>query len=162
MDECIDYTEETKKYLRNYGKMKVAIQNLGEEIKLRSTILQSESVPISRYGGQMGGNAGGMTGVEAAVYQHDKAEQRLEQLKQEKARYELIVRKVDRALDGLSATGVALVKGHFMKQYTWQELGQQYGYTERWARRRGNRALQAVSFMLFGVNEPPCQLKMRL
>ena len=43
MSEYGDYIRETKRILRNYNKMKVAVLNLTDEIKAQEAILRSVS-----------------------------------------------------------------------------------------------------------------------
>ena len=56
-----DCIKETKRILGQYNKMKVAVQNLAEEIEARCAALQGESVAIARYG-KADGRHGGADG----------------------------------------------------------------------------------------------------
>ena len=62
-----DCIKETKRILGQYNKMKVAVQNLAEEIEARTSALQGESVAIARYGDEPIGGAAELTATEAAA-----------------------------------------------------------------------------------------------
>lgn len=123
-------------------------------------MLQSESVAISHYGGELGGRSGDLNAVEAAADRRTKMKQQLENMKRDQAEIERVIRKIDRALEGLSDADRGLVQGHFIDGYSWRQLGNNAYCTEKWACDKGNKALKEVAFMVFGICIQSRQLKL--
>ena len=118
-----DCIKETKRILGQYNKMKVAVQNLTEEIEARTAALQGESVAIARYGDEPMGGTAELTATEAAAARRMRAAADIEEMQEHKQDMERTLRAV--------------------------------GYTEKWARDKGGRALRDVALMVFGVSEKP-------
>ena len=80
-------------------------------------------------------------------------------MRQEKDELERILRKVDRALEGVSELDCDLVRGHYINGESWQALGDRHFCSEKWARDRGGRALREVAYMVFGIYVGPRQMR---
>lgn len=156
------YIKETKRILRNYNKMKVAVVNLSEEIEALDTALRSESVAIARYGDEPQGGTSELNATEAAANRRIKMGERLAMLRQRKDEIERTLRAVDRALECLSDEDERLIRGRYIDGYAWWQVAQAVGYTERWAQEKGAAVLHAVALMLFGVSTRPVQLKLAI
>ena len=154
-----DCIKETKRILGQYNKMKVAVQNLAEEIEARCAALQGESVAIARYGDEPTGGTAELTATEAAAARRMKTTADIEEMQERKRDMERTLRAVDRALACLSAEDERLVRGRYIDGYAWWQVAREAGYTEKWARDKGGRALRDVALMMFGVSEKPIQLK---
>ena len=154
-----DYIKETKRILGQYNKMKVAVQNLAEEIEAQTAALQGESVAIARYGNEPTGGTAELTATEAAAARRMRAAADIEEMQERKREMERTLRAVDRALACLSAEDERLVRGRYIDGCTWRRVAREAGYTEKWSRDRGGRALRDVALMMFGVSEKPIQLK---
>ena len=154
-----DCIKETKRILGQYNKMKVAVQNLTEEIEARTAALQGESVAISRYGDEPMGGTSELTATEAAAERRMRAAADIAVMRQRKAEMERTLRAVDRALACLAAEDERLVRGRYIDGYAWWRVAREAGYTEKWARERGGKALQDVGLMLFGTIAKPVQLR---
>lgn len=98
-----DCIKETKRILGQYNKMKVAVQNLAEEIEARTAALQGESVAIARYGDEPTGGTAELTATEAAAARRMRAAADIEEMQERKRDMERTLRAVDRALACLSA-----------------------------------------------------------
>ncbi|BEU88687.1 hypothetical protein TAMA11512_21510 [Selenomonas sp. TAMA-11512] len=162
MREYGDYIRETKRILRNYNKMQVAVQNLTEEIEARISSLQGESVAIARYGDEPMGGASELTATEAAAERRRRAESDIETMKGRKAEMDRTLRAVERAIECLSDGDERLVRGRYIDGYAWWQVARDAGYTEKWARERGSKALCDVALMMFGVIERPAQLRLAI
>ena len=154
-----DCIKETKRILGQYNKMKVAVQNLTEEIEARCAALQGESVAIARYSDEPMGGTAELTATEAAAERRMRATADIEEMEQRKQDMERTLRAVDRALSCLSADDERLVRGRYIDGYAWWRVAREAGYTEKWARERGGKALQDVGLMLFGTIAKPVQLR---
>lgn len=157
-----DCIKETKRILGQYNKMKVAVQNLTEEIEARTAALQGESVAIARYGDEPMGGTSELTATEAAAARRMRAAADIEEMEQRKQDMERTLRAVDRALSCLSADDERLVRGRYIDGYAWWQVAREAGYTEKWARDKGGKALRDVALMVFGVSEKPIQIALAL
>ena len=154
-----DCIKETKRILGQYNKMKVAVQNLTEEIEARTAALQGESVAIARYGDEPMGGTSELTATEAAAERRMRATADIAVMEQRKQDMERTLRAVDRALSCLSADDERLVRGRYIDGYAWWQVAREAGYTEKWARDKGGKALRDVALMVFGVSEKSVQLR---
>ena len=157
-----DCIKETKRILGQYNKMKVAVQNLTEEIEARNATLQGESVAIARYGDEPMGGTSELTATEVAAERRMKTTADIAVMEQRKQDMERTLRAVDRALSCLSANDERLVRGRYIDGYAWWQVAREAGYTEKWARDKGGRALRDVALMVFGVSEKPIQIALAL
>jgi hypothetical protein len=159
MKEYNDYVETTRRYLRSYAQLQITVKNLTDDIEASKAMLQDESVAISRYGGEPGGGSGELNATESAANRRIKITEHIAEMERDKAEIERVLRKVDRAMDGLGDADRDLVQGHFIDGYSWSQLGNKSYCTEKWARDKGNKALKEVAFMVFGVCARPRQLR---
>lgn len=159
MKEYNDYVAITRQYLKNYNRLKITIENLHEEIIAQRAMLQSESIAISRYNTETGGGASELNATEAAASRRIKIEQQINAMNKDKEEIERLLRKINRALEGLNNADKALVIGYYIDGYSWQQLGRKYNYTEKWARSHGNSAVKELTFMIFGSVAQPHQLR---
>lgn len=147
-----DYIKLTRQYLKKYNQLKIAVQNLDDEIHAQEMLLESESISSVRYGDDaVSGGRGELNVTEAAADRRIKTEKRIDRMRQEKAELERILRKIDRALDGVSELDCDLIRGHYIDGENWQMLGDKHFCSEKWARDRGGRALREVAYMVFGI-----------
>ena len=157
-----DCIKETKRILGQYNKMKVAVQNLAEEIEARTAALQGESIAIARYGDDPMGGTAELTATEAAAERRIKTTADIAVMEQRKQDMERTLRAVDRALSCLSVGDERLVRGRYIDGYAWWQVAREAGYTEKWACDKGGRALRDVALMVFGVSGRPMQLKLAI
>ena len=153
-----DCIKETKCILGRYNKMKVAVQNLTEEIEARTAALQGESVAIARYGDTPTGGTAELTATEAAAARRMRAAADIAEMAKRKQDMERTLRAVDRALSCLSANDEWLVRGRYIDGYAWWQVAREARYTEKWARDKGGRALRDVALMMFGIDLKPVQM----
>ena len=155
-----DCIKETKRILGQYNKVKVAVQNLTEEIEARTAALQGESVAIARYGDEPMGGTSELTATEAAAEKRMKTTADIAVMEKRKQDMERTLRAVDRALSCLSEEDERLVRGRYIDGYTWRHVAYDVGYAETWADKRGRRALQDIALMLFGACRKPLQMRL--
>ena len=117
-----DCIKETKRILGRYNKMKVAVQNLTEEIEARTAALQGESVAIARYGNEPTGGTAELTATEAAAERRMRAAADIAVMEQRKRDLERTLRAVDRALSCLSVEDEHLVRGRYIDGCTWRRV----------------------------------------
>ena len=154
-----DCIKETKRILGQYNKMKVAVQNLTEEIEARTAALQGESVAIARYGDEPMGGTSELTATEAAAERRMRAAADITVMEHRKQDMERTLRAVDRALSCLSADDERLVRGRYIDGYAWWQVAREAGYAETWAMVKGRKAFRDISMMLFGICSKPLQTR---
>ena len=157
-----DCIKETKRILGQYNKMKVAVQNLAEEIEARTAALQGESVAIARYGDEPTGGTAELTATEAAAARRMRAAADIAVMERRKRDMERTLRAVDCATKCLPTNDERLVRGRYIDGYALWQVAREAGYTEKWARDKGGRALRDVALMVFGVSEKPIQIALVL
>ncbi len=160
MTERSDCIKETKRILGRYNKMKVAVQNLTEEIEARTAALQGESVAIAHYGDTPTGGTRELTPTEAAAKRRMTIKIDIKDMKERKQEIKRTLRAVDRALSCLATEDEHLVRGRYIDGYAWWQVARATGYTERWVKKRSGKILQDVALMLFGVCEKPLQMRL--
>ena len=159
MKEYNDYVGMTRRYLKSYKQFQITIENLSEDINAQKQLLNSFSVPISRYGDEPGGGTSELNQVEAAAYHRDETKKKILELEGNIAELERILHKLDRAMEGLGEQDKDIIKSYYIEGDSWQQIGHKNYYTEKWARDRGNRALKDMAFMIFGIVAKPQQLR---
>lgn len=159
MKEYNDYVSMTRRYLKNYNKLKITILNLTEELNAQNELLQDESIAISHYGCELGGGSSELSATEAAAERRSKTKRKIIELENNIAEIQRIINKIDRALEGLKESDSELVKGYYIDGYSWSQLGVKNYCTEKWARDKGNKAMKEVAFMVFGIVARPQQLR---
>lgn len=105
MKEYNDYVGMTKRYLKSYTQLHITVKNLDEGIEAQKTMLQDEAVAISRYGDEPGGGSSELNATESAANRRIMIENCITEMERDKAEIECILRKVNRALEGLSDAG---------------------------------------------------------
>ena len=155
-----DCIKETKRILGQYNKMKVAVQNLAEEIEARTAALQGESIAIARYGDAPTGGTAELNATEAAAAKRMRVAVDIAEMEQRKRDMERMLRAVDRAMSCLSANDERLVRGRYIDGYAWWQVSREAGYTEKYASERGNRLLRDVADMVFGMVARPLQTRL--
>ena len=155
-----DCIKETKRILGQYNKMKVAVQNLAEEIEARTAALQGESIAIARYGDEPTGGTAELNATEAAAARRMRAAADIEEMQERKQDMERTLRAVDRALSCLAVNDERLVRGRYIDGYAWWQVAHETGYTEKYASERGNRLLRDVADMVFGMVARPLQTRL--
>ncbi len=155
-----DCIKETKRILGQYNKMKVAVQNLTEEIEARTAALQGESIAIARYGDAPTGGTAELNATEAAAAKRMRVAVDIAEMEQRKRDMERMLRAVDRAMSCLSANDERLVRGRYIDGYAWWQVAREAGYTEKYASERGNRLLRDVADMVFGMVARPLQTRL--
>ena len=155
-----DCIKETKRILGQYNKMKVAVQNLAEEIEAQTAALQGESIAIARYGNEPTGGTAELTATESAAARRMRAAADIEEMQERKKEIERTLRAVDRALACLATEDERLVRGRYIDGYAWWQVAREAGYTEKYASERGNRVLRDVADMVFGMAVRPLQMRL--
>lgn len=145
-----DYVATVKRWLKAYNMFTITIENLQENIADKERELDYDvNAPVSRYDVVAGGKSE-LTTVERAADRHMHIRQEIEDMKQSILDIQSSMRKVDRALEGLGETDRHLVEGHFLQGISWEQLGDEMHYSEKWARERAGKAVKEMAIMIFG------------
>lgn len=163
MREYNDYIRLTRQYLKKYNQLKIAVQNLADEIHAQEMLLESESIPSVHYGDDViGSGRGELTSTEAAAARRIKLEGNIAAMRMRRDEMSRTIRAIDRALKSLNDEDVELIEGRYIRGLSWMEIAERMNYTEKWAREKGGKVLRDVALMLFGVIERPAQMKLSI
>ena len=153
-----DYQDTVRRWLRYYNQLKITATNMQEDVVEQERILElGSSAPISKYDETPGGGSE-LTPTEAAAERAIKIQTKVNETRLNLGEIQRIIKKVDNALEGLDCESRELVKAHFFDGQSWRDIGYARHYTERWARKKGNRAIRDMAFMVFGIRARPEQL----
>lgn len=147
----IDSVKAAEQRLKDYPKMKIAIQNLTDEIAQLQAVLADESIASPRYGEDaIRGGGGELTATEAAAARREHTRERIEELRQRIADLQRQIMAVDRTIAELPSVDCSIVRAR-MEGLSWWQVGERTGFSERGAQKRHSRALRDIGFMLFGA-----------
>ena len=145
-----DYVAKVKRWLKAYNMFTITIENLQENIADKERELDYDvNAPVSRYDDVAGGKSE-LTTLQRAADPHKHIRQEIEDMKQSIFEIQASIRKIDRALDGLSETDRRLIEGHYFQGMAWEKLGSELFYSEKWARERAGKAVREMAIMIFG------------
>ena len=151
MKEYNDYVSTVRRWLKNYTKFKITLANLEDEIEAKTKELETDiNAPIAKYSTEPGGGFAELNGIESAASKHEFIRAEIEEMKKSVESIKRCIRKIDRALTGLSAEDNRLITGYYIENMTWDELGREFAYTEKWARVHGSKAIREMAIMIFG------------
>lgn len=158
MREYNDYVQTTREYLKRYHEFKATIENLNDEIEAQEELLKiNPSAPVPKYGDDTGGGKGELTPVESEASKRIEIQERIEGKKQEVARIERAMRKVDRALEALPDQERSLVEGYYFQHKRWMDLANELFVSEKWASKLANKVVKRMAGMIFGTVAAPGQ-----
>lgn len=162
MREYNDYIALTRRHLKNYNLFKISVENMREELSLLGKELSAHAeLPpmISKYGDEPRGGSPELNCVEMATAKRMETEEKYCMLEREVKRVTIKLGQIDRAITQLPDIEQRLIKGFYFNKASWEELGDEEGYSEKWARDRGGLALKKVAIMLFGLKAAPQQTR---
>ncbi|MBR1693833.1 MAG: hypothetical protein IJ709_00285 [Selenomonas sp.] len=148
--------------MNEYNTFKAAVAGMNIDIEEQQRLLDKSeelTAPIAQYSGMpRGGGGNGLNGVEAAA--QDRIHRQNEIYRQMLNRDEIqrLIDKIDWALSTLPQEDQYILKEHYFDRISWEKIGNNHSYSERWAREKGGKALRKVAFVLFGVRARPQQL----
>ena len=151
MREYNDYALTVRRWLRSYHQFHVTIENLGDDIETLEKLNRLDvAAPISKYGDTPRGGTPELNSVESAAARHIARAGQIDEKRRSIETISLTLRKLDRAISCLPEIERRLAVGHFTEGLSWEELGNEFGYTEKWARTHGGQAIRQLAAMLFG------------
>lgn len=153
-----DYISMTRSYLKSYNQFKITIENLNDEIAAQERLLETDvTAGISKYGDEPGGGTPELNSVESAAYRHEMIIKRISEMELNVTSIKRILRKVDRAIEGLSEENRQLITDYYIEGMSWRQIGTANYLTEKWARDKGNKAIKEIAKMIFGPVAMPEQ-----
>ena len=106
---------------------------------------------IAKYGDEPGGGNHELNGVEAAAEKNIAKSQSCAELTEEIKKVKGLLARIDRAIEQLSENEQYLIRGFYLEGKTWEELGYELAFSERWARDAGRKAVRKIAVMIFGM-----------
>lgn len=154
-----DYENTVREYLRNYNYFRIMIANLEEDKADQLNLLSQCSVAIAQYGDSTGGGSSELNQTEAAASQRMKIEENIRHINLNISELNTVINKIKRALSAVGTIEKKVIEMYFFEKKSWEEVGIQVDCTGKTARNKANRAIQDMTFMIFGaVARPTKQL----
>lgn len=146
-----EYVNVVRNRLRNYKQFEITIENLKAGIAAKEEDLKSDvNAPISKYGDMPSGGKPELNAVESAAERHMMIRREIDGDLHAIADIERAMDMIERAISGLNDVDQRLIKGHYFDGLTWEELGSELYYSEKWARERAGKAVKEMAGMIFG------------
>lgn len=154
-----DYISATRRWLQYYNKFKASIDCMSEDLRiLEACVKEEEAAPIARYGDTLAGGQSELNSIERAVDRRIKQQQEISQVKANIIELQRIIARVDCAMNTLDDDSKGIIQGRFIDGYSWERVGLQHHLSESGVRKKGNRALEDIALVIFGVKAKPEQL----
>ena len=160
--EYNDYVRTVRIWMKEYNNFKAMIVAMDEDIEAQTRLLEQASdltAPIAKYDGMPRGGSAPLTAVESAAQDRIRREHAIYKEKLNRDEIQRILDRVDRALHSLDQEGREVLEEFYIEKKSWEQIGNDHHYSERWARDKGGKALKAVAFFIFGVRADPQQLE---
>lgn len=146
-----DYVITVRRWLKNYNRFGITIENLRDDIEQKQKEIEHDvNAPVSHYGNAPVGGKAELNVVESSASRHIAMRKEIDDTLSAIADIELVMRKIDRAISGLTDIDKRLVEGHYIKYESWEKLGSEMFYSEKWARERAGKAVKEMAVMIFG------------
>lgn len=159
MQKYNDYIITTRQWLKHYNRFKASIDCMNEDLRmLEVSVKEEEAAPIAHYGDMPAGGQSELNSIEKAVDRKIKQQGLITQIKADIAELQRIITKVDRAMDTLDDDSRDIVQGCYIDGYSWLQVSLQHHLSESGARKKGNRALEDLALVMFGIKAKPQQL----
>lgn len=143
----MDYKREAIEYLKNYDRLKTALDNLKDEIlELKVDIKSIKAVPYSDMPKGSGSPA-----------PDDELVNKMFRLARAESEYKVTfktVARIDKVLSNFEAnnkTYYKVLKGYFVDQYTEEQLMKDFNYSDRHLRRLKQEAIRSFAIEVFGI-----------
>jgi DNA-directed RNA polymerase specialized sigma subunit len=159
--EYNDYIRTVRIWMKEYNNFKAMVVAMNEDIAAQTRLLERAddlTAPIAKYDGMPRGGSGELNAVEAAAQDRIRRQQAIYKEMLNRDEVQRILDRVDRALRSLPEEDREVLIEFYIDKRSWDEIGYSRGYSERWARDKGGKALKAVAFFIFGVRAQPQQL----
>ena len=154
-----DYENTVREYLRNYNYFKIMIANLEEDKTDQLNLLSQCSVSIAKYGDSTGGGSSELNQTEAAASQRMKIEENIRRIELNINELNTVINKIERALSAVGSLEKTAISMYYFERKSWEDVGLEIDCTGKTARAKANRAIQDMTFMIFGaVARPSKQL----
>ena len=161
MNEYNDYISITRRWLKDYNLFRATIAHMEKDIEAQQAALHRDvAAPIAKYGDMLKGGSAELNGVESAASERMARERDMYQAMINRDDIKRQVERIDSAIDTLAEDEREVIREHYIEGDSWEHIGQNRHYSERWARDKGGKALKKVAFVLFGLKaKPPEQIR---
>ena len=159
MQKYNDYIITTRHWLRHYNRFKASIDCMNGDLRiLEASAKEEEAAPIAHYGDTPAGGQSELNSIEKAVDRKIKQQRMITQIKADIAELQRMISKIDRAMETLDDDSRGIIQECYIDGYSWLQVGLQHHLSESGARKKGNRALEDIALVIFGIKAKPQQL----
>ena len=149
------YRRLARMYLGDYNGMRESVHAWAAEKKSIEAELSSVPVAISKYGGEPSGGTGELNVVEQQAQNRIELEQRLDEIVLDTKKVQAFMDKIENAVSSLDAETCQIVWEHYVEGIAWNTVGDRIYMDGKSAARRGQRAMNQIATILFGLKAQP-------
>lgn len=145
-NDCIRLT---KDYLKNYSYRQQAVRNIELDMQDLNHELADVSVRAVDYRPSTSSGAPELNGIEQQAHVRALQEQEVKALQVNRRRLQTHLEKMESSLGRLPDDEQKILKKHYIEHYTYAEIGEEMGLSERSCQRKANEATRSLAIMLF-------------
>ena len=145
-NDCIKLT---KDYLKNYSYRQQAVRNIELDMQDLNRELADVSVRAVDYRPSTGSGVPELNGTEQQAHVRALQEQEIKALQINRRRLLTHLEKMESSLCRLPEDEQKVLKKHYVEHYTYAEIGEELGLSERSCQRKANEATRSLAIMLF-------------
>lgn len=145
-NDCIKLT---KDYLKNFSYRQQAVKNIELDMQDLSRALADVSIKAVDYRPATGSGVSELTGAEQLAHIRSLQEQEICLLRINRRRLMTHLEKMESSLERLPEDERVILKKHYVEHYTFAEIGEAIGLSERSCQRKANEATRSLAIMLF-------------
>lgn len=145
-NDCIKLT---KDYLKNYSYRQQAVRNIELDMQDFNHELADVSVRAVNYRPSTSSGASELNGTEQQAHLRTLQEQEVKALQVNRRRLQTHLEKMESSLGRLPDDEQKILKKHYIEHYTYAEIGEELGLSERSCQRKANEATRSLATMLF-------------
>lgn len=161
MNDYNEYVNVIKGRLKNYSMFKKMVSDMTADIATQEEMLSRAmdlGAPIAAYDSMPRGGSSELTTVERLTEDRLRVRENIRRTTLNRDETQLIIDQIDRTLMALSQEEEELLRGYYIDGLSWQTIGYEHHYSERWARKKAKKALRTMALMIFGPKSCPEQL----
>jgi RNA polymerase sigma factor (sigma-70 family) len=145
-NDCIKLT---KDYLKNYSYRQQAVRNIELDMQDLNRELADVSVRAVDYRPSTSSGASELNGTEQQAHVRALQEQEVKALQVNRRRLQTHLEKMENSLGRLPDDEQKILRKHYIEHYTYAEIGEELGLSERSCQRKANEATRSLAIMLF-------------
>ena len=150
--EFNDYLRLTRAYLKDYKKMKSAIELWRGERRELVDRLQVIGAGTAKYGDASSGGYSVLNNLERQVEDRMKLQKRVDTIDHDTHELAGLIRKLDNAIATLDAETQRILRAHYIEGRTWYDIADEQVASYDAVRQKGSRAIHDIARLIFSYS----------